>query len=257
MTRTSLSSLLLPALLALACSSGPVSVGDDRRGTSGGDSAAGAGGGGGDATAGGDAGASNGQPTAEALLGLLEPCLQISNGLLAREAGKAKDVPVCGFGSAVYWTSQLSVDCDGKRTDTCNAQTDPQSSDSTLGKDSQGQSLDAALVPFVEVPRASAAFDYEAAGLSMGSVVAVIYQRRLAYGVLGQVQAQDVIGAASVAMAEAVGIDSDPIRGGLQTKDVTYLAFKGPEWVAPALEDVARSAVLAERAASELLAAGR
>ena len=255
MTQTSLGLLVL---LALACSSSPVSVGDDRQGASdGGNGGASPGGSGGDGTTAGEAGASNGRPTADALLGLLEPCIQISNGQLAREAGKAKDIPVCGFGSAVYWTSQLSVDCDGKRTDTCNAQTDPQSSDSTLGKDSGGESLDAAAVPFVEVPRASSAFDYEAAGLRMGSVVAVIYQGRLAYGVLGQEQAQDVIGAASVAMANDLGINSDPIRGGLQTKDVTYLAFEGNEWVAPALEDVTQSAALAERAASELLAAGR
>ncbi len=248
----SLSLALSLALLPLACSSGPVSVGDDRQAA-----AAGGGGASGEAGAAGEAGTNNGSPTASELLGLLDPCVMISDGLLAREAGKTKDVPVCGLRNAVYWTSQLSVDCDGKRSDVCNAQTDPQSSPTTVGKDSAGESLDAAVVPFVEVPRASAAFDYEAAGLSMGSVVAVIYKGKLAYGVLGQEQAQDVIGAASVAMADLLGIDSDPIKGGLQSKDVTYLAFAGADYVAPALEDVPASEALAQRAAAELLAAGR
>ena len=261
--------LVSVVLLALGCSSGPVSVGDDRSGAAGaagaGTSGAASGGapnGGGSSggSAGafaGDGGAPSGPPTAVQLADLLEPCAMISDGLLAREAGKTRDVPVCALNSAVYWTSQLSVDCDGKRTDTCNSTTDPQSSSNTLGKDSNGDSLDAAVVPFVEVPRASVTFDYEAAGLHMGSVVAVIYKDKVAYGVLGQEQAQDVIGAASVKMAELLGINPDPIRGGLQVKEVSYFAFKGPEYVVPALEDVVAAAKLGESAAAELVAQGR
>jgi hypothetical protein len=183
--------------------------------------------------------------------------MEISKGMLAPEAGRKKDISICALGNAVYWKSELAVDCDGKRTDTCNRQTDPQYQGTTVGKDSAGNSLDAALVPYVEVPKASATFDYQAAGLSMGSVVAVIYENQLSYGVVGQEQDPDTIGNASYAMAVQVGIDPNPITGGLQSEDVTYIAFKGASNTVPALEEVSAAAALGEKAASELIASGR
>ncbi|HEX3851572.1 MAG TPA: hypothetical protein VHW01_11440, partial [Polyangiaceae bacterium] len=178
---------LLVSLLASGCSSGRISVGDDRKIDAGLTAGAGAGG---DSSANGGAdsgiagmdsgtagtgtdaaGAGGAPPNAGAVLALLDPCVAVSKGQLAPASGRTKDITVCGFGSAVYWKSELAVDCDGKRTTTCNMQTDPQYQGTTLGKDSAGNSLDAAAVPYVEVPRASATFDYRAAGLSMGSVV--------------------------------------------------------------------------------------
>jgi hypothetical protein len=256
---------LLVGLLASGCSSGRVSVGDDRRidaglaagAGAGGDSNSDSGAAGIDAGLAGMNAAAGSPPTAAGLLALLDPCTAISNGPLAPAAGRTKDITVCGFGSAVYWKSELAVDCDGKRTDTCNSQTDPQYQGTTIGKDSAGNSLDAAAVPYVEVPKASTTFDYRAAGLSMGTVVAVIYKNQLSYGVVGQEQDPDTIGNASYAMAVQLGINSDPVRGGLQSEDVTYIAFKGAANVIPALEDVNGAAALAEKAASDLIAAGR
>ena len=74
---------------------------------------------------------------------------------------------------------------------------------------------------------------------------------------LGQEQAADVIGAASYAMASQLGINPNPISGGLQDKVVTYVAFAGASHVVPALEDVATAAELGQSAAAELVAAGR
>src|SRR5450755_2564988 len=212
--------LLCAALLSAGCSSGHVSVGDDRVLDSGVDAAAPT------------------DPSAAQLLALLMPCMQISSGLLAPEAGRTADIPVCGLSSAVFWISEFAVDCDGKRTSICNSQQDPQYQAMTVGTDSMGNSLDASVVPYVEVPAQSAVFDYRAAGVSMGSVAAVIYKDRLAYGVIGHEQASDVIGAASYAMAEQLGIDPNPVTGGLESEDVTYFAFTGPGNVVPALEDV-------------------
>ena len=226
--------LLCAALLSLGCSSGRVSVGDDR---------------GVDAAAPAD-------PSAAQLLALLMPCTQISSGLLAPEAGRTADIQVCGLSNALFWTSEFAVDCDGKHTSICNSQQDPQYQATTVGKDSQGNSLDASLVPYVEVPAQSAVFDYRAAGLSMGSVAAVIYKDRLAYGVIGHEQASDVIGAASYAMAEQLGIDPNPVTGGLQSEDVTYFAFTGAGNVVPALEDVTAAAALGKMAAATLVATG-
>ncbi len=239
--RVSCASLI--AFLALACSSGRVSVGDDRTP---------------------DAGAGEASvmdPSAAELLGLLTPCnaggtsasKQISSGLLSPEAGRSADIPVCQLKNAIFWRSEFAVDCDGKRTATCNSQQDPQYQASTVGKDSAGASLDASVVPFVEVPAAGAVFDYHSAGLSMGSVAIVVYKDRLAYGVLGHEQEPDVIGAASYAMAALLAIDPNPVTGGLQSEDVTYLAFTGSNNVVPALEDEAAATALAKAAAAELV----
>jgi hypothetical protein len=241
-------------------------VGDDRTIdaglAAGGDSSAGGANAGSDSgpdanTDSGAAGTGGTTPNAGALLALLDPCVAVSNGPLAPASGRKKDVTVCGFGNAVYWKSELAVDCDGKRTDTCNSQTDPQYQGTTLGKDSAGNSLDAAAVPYIEVPKSSATFDYHAAGLSMGSVVAVIYKNQLRYAVVGQEQDTDTIGNASYATAMELGINSDPVNGGLQSEDVTYIAFKGASNVVPALDDVSAAADLAEKAAADLIAAGR
>lgn len=221
------------ALATLGCSSGPISVGDDRSN---------------------DAGIVNpGAPTPEELLALLETCTQLSDGLLARAPGRTKDVAVCGLPGAVFWRSGLAVDCDGKRSDVCNEDTDPQSTSNTVGKDSNGDSLDPAVVPYIEIPKSSDAFDYESADLAMGSVVAVVYQDKLRYGILGTEQAADVIGAASVKMTASLGINADPMVGGVSTKDVSYVAFTGASNVVPALEDVDAAAALAERATRALI----
>jgi hypothetical protein len=226
------------AFATFACSSGAISVGDDRTPDS------------------GAAGATAADPNPSQLLALLGSCTQVSSGLLAPEAGRPADIRVCALSNAVFWVSELAVDCDGERTAICNSQQDPQYQATTVGKDSAGNSLDASVVPYVEVPATGTAFDYHAAGLSMGSVAAVIYRDRLAYGVIGHEQASGVIGAASYAMAALLGIDPNPVSGGLQSEVVRYLAFTGPNNVVPALEDGARATALGKAAASELVATG-
>ncbi|HEX3851498.1 MAG TPA: glycoside hydrolase family 75 protein, partial [Polyangiaceae bacterium] len=85
----------------------------------------------------------------------------------------------------------------------------------------------------------------------------VIYKNQLSYAVIGQEQDTDTIGNASYAVATNVGINSDPVNGGLQSEDVWYVAFKGAANVVPALDDVNAAAALAEKATSDLIVAGR
>jgi hypothetical protein len=248
------SSCALGVALAIgSCSSGPLSVGDNRPlGLDAG------GAGGGDTNAAGSAGSGSAlEPNAADLLPILAQCRQVSSGLLAPRSGQPADISVCGLSNAVFWKSQMAVDCDGLATTICNLETDPQFRDSTVGKDSAGNSLDAAVVPYVEVPVPNSAFDYLAAGLSMGSVVAIIYQGRLAYGVIGHEQAAGQIGEGSYALASVLGIDPNPVTGGLQDKDVYYVAFTGPSNVVPALEDAAAIATFGKAAATTLSIAGR
>ena len=232
----------------LGCSSGRLSVGDDRfpSDAAAPDPDAGAG------------GANRLEPNASTLLPLLAMCShQASHGLLAPRSGHAADVPVCSLSNALFWTSEFAVDCDGKQTATCNSKTDPQFENNTVGKDSAGNPLDAAAVAYVEVPAQSAVFDYTAAGLSMGSVVAVIYNGRLAYGVLGHEQQAGQIGAGSVALASRLGVDPNPISGGLESEVVSYIAFVGADNAVSPLDNEAATAALAKSAIETLLLAPR
>ena len=178
---------------------------------------------------------------------------QIATGLAPRE-GSTTNVDICGLSNAIYWQSGLDVLCDGVMTTTCNADTDPLYQPTTVAKDSFGNSLDAAVVPYVEVSAPTSRFDYTKV-LRMGSVVAVIYQTRMSFGIVGTEGVADVIGDASYAMAKEVGIDPDPVRGGISS-GVTYIAFTGTGNIVTRNEDRAEALKLGEAAAAVLIRAG-
>jgi hypothetical protein len=136
----------------------------------------------------------------------------------------------------VFWRADMDINCNGKRTTACNENTDPGYQPDTTMKDSQGQFLDAAAIPFVVIPAASARFDYRMRGIAPGSVVAVIYRNVVEYGVVGDEGQPDIIGEASVAMARRLGIDADPSTGGADS-GVTYVVFTGPAAVVTRAED--------------------
>jgi hypothetical protein len=198
-------------------------------------------------------------PTAGDLIAITSSCVkQISTGPLSSGPNRMGDVTVCGLSSAVFWKSRMAILCAGKTTTTCNPMTDPQFQSSTIAKDSTGASLDAAVVPYVEVSAKSVNFDYALdAGLKMGSVVAVVYKDRVAYGIIGTAGVTDVIGDASYAMASALGINPDPTSGGVATNAVTYIAFNGPNSVVTVNEDLGEAERLGQAAAAALIQAGK
>src|SRR6266496_2348084 len=112
-------------------------------------------------------------------------CSNVIASGLAPHPGWSPTVNICGLSNAVYWQSGMDVVCDGVMTTTCNKITDPSYQSQTLAKDSYGNSLDAAAVPYVEVSQRTTTFDYTKAGLQMGSVVAVLYQTQIAFGIIG------------------------------------------------------------------------
>jgi hypothetical protein len=238
-------------ILCAACSSGRISVGDDS------DAAL-------DSGAGGppivDAanGALDARPaTAGDLTGITASCpTRVSASPLASAPGRTPDVNICRVGNAIFWKSGLAVLCAGKSSTTCNAQIDPQYQATTTAKDSLGQDLDAAVLPYVEVAARTASFDYLASGLEMGTVVAVVYKDQLQYGVLGTVGQANIIGDASYAMATLLGINPDPVVGGVSS-GVVYLAFTGPNTVLSKNEDRAEAVALGQAAAAALIAADK
>ena len=191
-----------------------------------------------------------GLPTAEQLLARIAAC-EVVGGPFDSDGG---DVNICGFPGAVAWTSDMDIDCDGQMSDQCNLGTDPSYMDQTAATDSNGDPLDAATLPFVVIPGRSARFDYLDAGLGMRSVVAVIFDGKVEYGVLGDVGPQAIIGEASYAMAVSLGIDPDPSTGGV-SGGVAYIAFTGTESKVEVIEDHDEAVTLGIDRATLLLAA--
>ncbi|MET8884161.1 glycoside hydrolase family 75 protein [Streptomyces rubiginosohelvolus] len=164
--------------------------------------------------------------TAAELLAEVRACSRISKGRYRTDSGSAKaTVPVCGTRDAVFWKADMDIDCDGRKTRACNRKTDPYFLPETAFQSSRGEPLDSAALPHVVVPGPSKVWDYRKAGLTGGSVVAVVYRDRVRYGVIGDTGPTGIIGEASYAMAKTLGIDPDPSTGGAES-GVTYIAFK-------------------------------
>lgn len=188
------------------------------------------------------------------LLAKIANCKQVSNGKYKTddEPNLPENIPVCGLTGAVWWTSDMDIDCDGKQTTQCNKQTDAAYQNQTAATDSKGDPLDAAALPYVVIPGTSARFSYPSAGLKMGSVVAVLYNGKLEFGILGDVGPSNIIGEASYAMAKNLGIDPDPSTGGVDN-GVTYIAFTGTTAVVKKKEDHAEAVTLGQSLAADLI----
>ena len=169
------------------------------------------------------------------------------------DAGGTANVDVCGLKGAVFWNADMDIDCDGKQSTVCNKSTDPDYQSQTATTDSKGQYLDAATLPYVVVPGVSTRWDYKAAGVSMGSVVAVIYGDKVEYGIIGDIGPTSIIGEASYAMAQRLGINPNPSSGGVSS-GVTYVVFTGTSGVVSKKEDAVEARTKGAQRAAQLLA---
>lgn len=181
-------------------------------------------------------------PTAAQLRAATANCTVIG-GKYKPGSNQAATIDICGATGVVFWTADLDVDCDGKMSTQCSLSTDPDYLPETAASDSHGDPLDAATLPYVVFPGASTKFTYADHELGMRSVVAVVYEDKVVYGVAGDVGPKDIIGEASYAMADALGIDPNPRTGG--TADpVLYIAFTGAGSKVTPIEDHAAATTL-------------
>ncbi|MFJ6433397.1 glycoside hydrolase family 75 protein [Streptomyces sp. NPDC091416] len=159
------------------------------------------------------------------LLAKLAACEPVSNGSYRTDAGAPPSVPVCGMNGAVFWKADLDIDCDGEVTRACNVETDPWFQGDTAFHTSGDRPLDAEELPYVVVPSRSALWDFSRSGIKGGGVAAVIHAGKVEYAVVGDTGPAGIIGEASYATAQALGIDPDPKTGGVGS-GVTYILFK-------------------------------
>jgi hypothetical protein len=162
------------------------------------------------------------------------------------DGGLAETAAMCGLKGAVYWVADLDITCDGRNSPgTCDNGHDTD----TLLHNNRGEALTAAITPYVVVPA-----DYAAAGVSRGAVVAVIDNatRTMTFAVFGDSSGAS-IGAASYACAQKLGLDPQPVTGGVRGKGVTYLAFTGAGAVPGDVENQASTAQLGRMLLAKLL----
>ena len=196
------------------------------------------------------ASAQEGSVSAAELLAKVTSCSQISNGKYRTDEETSATIPVCGKNGAVFWKADMDIDCDGQRTAKCNENTDPWFQPDTAFHQSDGRPLRSDTLPYVVVPSVSGTWDYSAAGIKGGGVVAVIHNNQVLYAVVGDTGPQRIIGEASYAAAERIGIDPDPATGGTDS-GVTYILFKNSR-VSP-IESHSAAVSLGERLAKEFI----
>ncbi|MFF7842169.1 glycoside hydrolase family 75 protein [Streptomyces ossamyceticus] len=166
-----------------------------------------------------------GAVTAAELLAKVRGCVRVSAGLYRSDVGAPADIPVCGIDGAVFWKADMDIDCDGRPSARCNRTTDPWFQPTTSYQQSDRRYLSAAGLPFIVLPAPSSVWDYRKHGIKGGSVAAVVHGDRVQYAVVGDNGPQNIIGEASYATAERLGIRPDPTTGGV-TSGVTYIVFE-------------------------------
>ncbi|MCX4917984.1 glycoside hydrolase family 75 protein [Streptomyces sp. NBC_00687] len=195
--------------------------------------------------------AQEGSVSAASLLAKVTSCSQISSGKYRTDEETSATIPVCGKNGAVFWKADMDIDCDGQVTNRCSADTDPWFQDDTAFHQSNGQPLRADSLPYVVVPSTSSIWKYTSSGIKGGGVVAVIYNNKVEYAVVGDTGPTSIIGEASYATASALGIDPDPETGGTDS-GVTYIVFKNAQ-VSP-IESHTAAVTLGNSLAQQFLA---
>jgi hypothetical protein len=165
-------------------------------------------------------------PSASQLLAKVTGCSVVSHGKYATDDGESSTVNICKQGSAFFWKADMDIDCDGVRTSNCNENTDPWYQDQTSFETSQGRPFQADSTHYFVIPLPSSRFSYSGNGITPGSVAAIIYNNKVVYAVFADEGPNNIIGEASYATARALGIDSNPETGGVDS-GVTYIVFPG------------------------------
>ncbi|MBC7998234.1 MAG: glycoside hydrolase family 75 protein [Leptolyngbya sp.] len=123
-------------------------------------------------------------------------------------------------GGVLYFRSGMQVDADGSPR---ARQIDPCGQSQTSLRHPNGAPVNAERVPYIVLPGGS----YKHLGIKLGDIAAVRYQGKVQFAVFADVGPSYKIGEGSMALADALGINPSPTRGGTHRPDVEYLVFRG------------------------------
>lgn len=199
---------------------------------------------------GGGGGGGGTAPTAAELIAKLGACSVISTSSYSSDSGTAANIPVCQRNDVIWWKSDLDIDCDGVTTAQCNLGTDPAFQPDTAFHASNGAPLNAAQLPYVVIPSPSGRFDYSNHNIQGGAVVAVVFNNKVEYAVFGDTGPTNIIGEASYACANNLGIEPNPSTGGADGP-VWFIVFPGSQ--VDALEDHAKAVTLGQQLARQFV----
>lgn len=176
----------------------------------------------------------------------------ISGKVFNTDYGSNPSVAISKIDDVVYWTADMDIDCDGRRTNECNENTDPWYQ-SEISADAD---IAASETPYFVIPVPSTDFNKNSHGISFGTVGAVVYNNKVAYGpFLDECADAHVIGEASYAMAKALGINPDPETGGTDGP-VTYIVFTGSTGKVKNYADHAEAVTVGDARAKKLAGTG-
>lgn len=166
---------------------------------------------------------SEGDVPANQLLAVFQKGTAVTGKIFFKDEGEQASVAINSIQSkekALCWDADLDIDCDGESDNKCNSTTDPWFYPAVAA----GKGIYASKTPFYVIPTS---FNSKTYGVDLGSVGAVVYKGKVSYGPLLDLCAMNnVIGEASYAMAESLGINPDPQVGGTDGS-VIYFAFAG------------------------------
>jgi hypothetical protein len=190
-------------------------------------------------------------PGVDALVAILQSCTAIG-GKYATDSGDTANIDVCGLNGGAFWKSDFDIDCDGKRTEVCNEQTDGAYQSQTSAQDSNGDPLDASQLPYFVIPLKSTRWNYEEFDIDLGQVAAVVYDGKIEYAVFGDQGPNSIIGEGSYRLAQLLGIDPDPSSGGT-SGPVYFVVFTGEEARVHTIEDHAEAVEIGQAQLAKLL----
>ncbi len=169
------------------------------------------------------------------------------------EGANPVNVPICKLNGALFWNSGMNIDCDGQTTTHCpgtGSDKDCCYQPDTSFHLQNGMPLSAEDTPYVVIPD-----NFKYAGLDTtngGNVFAVIYKGKLQFAVFGDTGPTDIIGEASWATANGLGINPSPAVGGVDN-GVTYIVFTGTGTQPADIESPTESAQLGATLAQQLI----
>ena len=119
---------------------------------------------------------------------------------------------------AVYFRSGMAIDADGSPR---ARHIDPYGQTKTSLRHTDGRAVNAETTHYYVLPMGK----YKQYGVKLGDIAAVRYGDKVQFAVFADVGPKAKLGEGSMALANALGIDSNPRSGGLHRPQVEYIVF--------------------------------